>query len=185
MNPRRSDTRARRTRDLLRQAFIQLFFARGYDEISMADIAARAGVGRSTLYEHYRSKQDLMRDTVRYPLLGLTAAVDAAPDPAAVQASLDHFWANRSNKGAIHHESSRRAIGRVLAELIETRLADADVDPARRGATAVLVAEMQLGVVHAWLRGELALPPAALARQLVAMSQAACAGSAVLPRPRA
>ncbi|WP_257386326.1 TetR/AcrR family transcriptional regulator [Tahibacter caeni] len=181
MKPPRSGTRAKRTRDLVRQAFIQLFFARGYDEISMADIAARAGVGRSTLYEHYRSKQDLMRDTVRYPLLGLTAAVDAAPDPAAVQASLDHFWANRSNKGAIHRESSRRAVGRVLAELIETRLAEAGFDPARRRATSVLVAEMQLGVVHAWLRGELALAPAALAQQLVAMTQAACTGASAGP----
>jgi AcrR family transcriptional regulator len=175
MTARRPDPRAGRTRDVLRQAFIELFFARDYDEISMADIAARAGVGRSTVYEHYRGKEALMRDTVRYPLRGLAAAVDG--DVAAVQGSLDHFWANRSRSGAIRHESSRRAIARVLAALIEERLAAAcpDGNAARQRVTGVLVAETQMAAIHAWLRGDLALPAAELARVVSAMAQTACA----------
>jgi AcrR family transcriptional regulator len=182
-----ADARVRRTRERLRQAFISLFFARDYEAISMADIAAVAGVGRSTIYEHYRDKQDLLRDTVRYPLQGLAAAVDGAAGLAAVQVSLDHFWANRGNR-SIQRESTRRAITRVLAELIEARLTDrdgrADSGADRCRATAVLVAELQLGVIHAWLRGDLALAADALAAQLTAAAQAVCAGKVSTPARR-
>lgn len=174
MSERRPDPRGEHTRDLLRQAFIALFFSRDYDAISIADIAARAGVGRSTLYEHFRGKEELMRDTVRYPLRGLAASVDG--DAAAVQGTLEHFWANRSRSVAVRHESSRRAIARVLAGLIAERLAIAA--PPQRNTCAALVAEAQIGAVHAWLRGDLALPAADFARALTALAQAVCAQQA-------
>lgn len=166
MNARRPDPRSEHTRDRLRQAFIELFFAGDYDAIAIADIAARAGVGRSTLYEHFRGKEDLLRDTVRYPLRGLAASVDG--DIAAVRGSLDHFWANRGRSTAVRHESTRRAVARVLADLIGERLAA--VAPASRRATGALVAEAQMGAIHAWLRGDLALPAADFARALSALA---------------
>lgn len=178
-----ADARVRRTRGRLREAFIALFFARDYEAISMADIAAAAGVGRSTIYEHYRDKQDLLRDTVRYPLQGLAAAVDVPAGLAALQVSLEHFWGNRGNR-SIQRESTRRAIARVLAELIEARLVVRENGADQRRATAVLVAELQVGVIHAWLRGELALAPAALAVRLAAAAQAVCVGQAAAPESR-
>ena len=175
-----ADVRVRRTRERLRQAFISMFFARDYEAISMADIAAVAGVGRSTIYEHYRDKQDLLRDTVRYPLQGLAAAIDGPAGLAALQVSLEHFWGSRGNR-SIQRESTRRAIARVLAELIEAKLADRTGDADGRRAMAVLVAELQLGVIHAWLRGDLALTANALAVQLAAATQAVCADQTAIP----
>lgn len=175
-----ADARVRRTRERLRQAFIGLFFARDYEAISMADIAAEAGVGRSTIYEHFRDKQDLLRDTVRYPLQGLAGAVEGPAGLAALQVSLEHFWGNRGNR-SIQRESTRRAIARVLAELIEAKLADRIGDADGRRATAVLVAELQLGVIHSWLRGDLALTADALAAQLAVAAQAVCANPIAPP----
>ena len=175
--------RVRRTRERLREAFVALFFARDYEAISMADIAAEAGVGRSTIYEHYRDKQDLLRDTVRWPLQGLAAAVDVPAGLAALQVSLEHFWGNRGNR-SIQRESTRRAIARVLAELIEARLTVRGGDIDQHRTTAVLVAELQLGAIHAWLRGELALTPPALAVRLAAAAQAVCVAQGAAPPSR-
>ena len=53
------DRRSQRTRHLLSDAFVQLLKEKGYSEITVSDIIARADIGRSTFYAHYRDKDDL------------------------------------------------------------------------------------------------------------------------------
>jgi AcrR family transcriptional regulator len=48
----------RRVRHDLTVAAIELFAARGYDETTVDEIAARAGVARRTFFRHFRSKED-------------------------------------------------------------------------------------------------------------------------------
>lgn len=161
----REDARRRRTRKALQQAFIALFFERGFDEIGVADIAARAGVGRSTLYEHYRGKDELLLDTVRYPFERLAAVVEPGAASADVASALRHFWDNRANARSLRRESSRRALARVYAGLVAARL------PQRPDATrtAAIVAHAQLGVLFGWLAGDVDGTPEQLAGALVSM----------------
>ena len=53
------DRRVQRTRELLQKALIELISERGYDEITIQEIADRANVGRTTFYLHYRNKDEL------------------------------------------------------------------------------------------------------------------------------
>ncbi len=55
----KTDRRVQRTRDLLQKAFIDLLGERGYDAITIQDIADRANIGRTTFYLHYTSKDAL------------------------------------------------------------------------------------------------------------------------------
>jgi AcrR family transcriptional regulator len=55
------DRRAFKTRQALHQTLIRLIGERDYDEITVADIAEAANVGRSTFYAHYTDKDDLLR----------------------------------------------------------------------------------------------------------------------------
>lgn len=55
-----TDRRVRRTRDALHRALIELMIERGYERVTVSDIIARADVGRSTFYAHYRDKDDLL-----------------------------------------------------------------------------------------------------------------------------
>ncbi len=48
------------------QAMTDLVAERGYDAISLADIAAAAGVGRTTFYNHFQDKQTLLVDVVTH-----------------------------------------------------------------------------------------------------------------------
>jgi len=54
------DRRAARTRDLLNQALIDLGAERGVDAIDVSDLVEAAGIGRSTFYGHYSSKEDFL-----------------------------------------------------------------------------------------------------------------------------
>jgi len=55
------DRRARKTRQALHQSLMRLIVERGYDAITVADIADAANVGRSTFYAHFTDKEDLLR----------------------------------------------------------------------------------------------------------------------------
>ena len=70
-------------RGRLREAALELFFERGFDQATVTDIALRAGLTERTFFRHFTDKrevlfggQDLLHD--------LTAkAVAEAPDSAA------------------------------------------------------------------------------------------------------
>lgn len=166
MRTGRADRRIDRTRAALRDAFVGLFREVGYGEIAAGDIAARAGVGRSTFYEHYRGKEDLLLKTIRQPFEPLATIVDPVVDDDLLRFALQHFWENRrSARVTTARESSRRAMVRVLTDVLLHRLL-------RRGETAMtarrraaLIAELLFGVVTGWLAGsvEMTVPELAAA----------------------
>jgi len=57
---RKIDPRVERTHEALRGALMALIEEKGFDAISVQDIAKRAGVNRATFYLHYTDKQDLL-----------------------------------------------------------------------------------------------------------------------------
>ncbi|GAA1214332.1 TetR/AcrR family transcriptional regulator [Rhodoglobus aureus] len=73
------DARVERTRRSLQQALFALSQERPFDEVTVGEIAERAGVNRSSFYQHYTDKETL-----------LAFAIEAAADDAGVQlAELD------------------------------------------------------------------------------------------------
>lgn len=58
------DPRIARTRRSLQEALFELARERDLDEISVADIAERAGVNRSSFYQHYADKDTLLADAI-------------------------------------------------------------------------------------------------------------------------
>src|SRR5260370_36119192 len=60
------DRRVARTRAMLQQAHISLILKKGYDAISVDDMCNAANVGRSTVYGHSTSKDDLRRSGLEH-----------------------------------------------------------------------------------------------------------------------
>lgn len=177
-----ADPRIERTREALEGAFIRLIFeGRRYDRITIADLIARAGVGRSTFYEHYRNKDELLAATIRYPFSGVAAAVDANAGIATLRDALLHFEGNRVHAKAVFTGGARRQIVRALAAMFEDRLrararASGVVPPATLGVVATALAEGVLATIVAWLGAELAGDAAKIAAALHEMAQAVAAG---------
>ena len=66
-----AEARGENTRDALFDAAKLLFRELGYTGTSHADITAEAGIGRTTFYEHFTSKEDLLVQLVERDLPAL------------------------------------------------------------------------------------------------------------------
>ena len=64
-NKPRTDRRIVRTRQMLRDALIELIVERGYDAINIQDITDRANVARTTFYLHFTDKDELLFSSMR------------------------------------------------------------------------------------------------------------------------
>ncbi|MEO8529158.1 MAG: TetR/AcrR family transcriptional regulator, partial [Pseudolysinimonas sp.] len=79
------DPRIARTRQSLQEALFELARERELDDISVADITERAGVNRSSFYQHYADKDTLLADAIDAAVesaeAGLPIPIDLTPDP--------------------------------------------------------------------------------------------------------
>ncbi|MGC4879134.1 TetR/AcrR family transcriptional regulator [Micromonospora sp. DT43] len=83
-----------RTRDAIADAAISLFLARGFEQVSVSDIAATAEVSKPTLFRYFATKEDLVLHRFA-DHNGEAARVvrDRGPDTAPVTALHRHFRA--------------------------------------------------------------------------------------------
>ncbi|MVP01468.1 TetR/AcrR family transcriptional regulator [Paenibacillus lutrae] len=71
----KTDPRIVRSRQMFRDALIELIKEEGYDSLTVQKIAARADLNRATFYLHYRDKQDLMQQSVNEVFNELTQSL--------------------------------------------------------------------------------------------------------------
>jgi AcrR family transcriptional regulator len=69
------DPRVIRTRQLFRDALVALIAEKGFDAITVQDIADRATLNRATFYLHYQDKQDLLVKSLRDAIDELVADI--------------------------------------------------------------------------------------------------------------
>jgi len=164
---RTTDRRVEHTRSLLHRALASLVHEKPYDEIVVRDIVARADVGRTTFYAHYRDKDELLEQGIRAQL-----CTDVRPSVRWTSATerllrfrlpfLEHIERFRehdtlpldASAAAPIHERLRRILERVLldelgAEARRTSVARAGTVPAdllarHLAATFVLALEWWL-----------------------------------------
>lgn len=148
------DSRGERSRAAILSAFVALIFRDGFENVSVQGIVSGAGIARSTFYEHFSSKEDVLRASMAQFFEVLAECVSSHDLPAELQGVLRHFWQNRRLTDAIFAVAPRRILALSLSEIIEGRLREEDealVLPHR--LIAIYLAEAQLGLVEAWLRG--------------------------------
>lgn len=160
------DRRTQRTRMAIFNALISLIFARRYDAIRTADLIEAAGVGRSTFYEHFRNKDDVLVAIIDPLFVPLAAAATGRGSRAALTAMLDHLWEQRALARALFEPSLLAKLQRKLAGMIEARSAVVGEGPPT-ALVATGAAAGQLAMLRMWLVGEASCPAGLLAEYLL------------------
>lgn len=169
-------TRSDRTRTDLMAAFTTLVFARGFENISVRDVVAAAGIARSTFYEHFDSKEDVLRACTEQFFSVVADCVTHDRPPPDLDRVLDHFWGNRRLADGIFTGRARKVLERHQADMLESRLralagGPLSAMPSRLAATGL--ASLQLGMIESWLRGHTHCDLRAIAAGLHKSSRAA------------
>jgi AcrR family transcriptional regulator len=137
--PRSGEDARRRLRD----AALELFQERGYDAVTTAEIAARAGVTERTFFRHFPDKREALFDGEAEFRDALTAAVLAAPEGVEPMGAL--FLAFQSVEQMLL--DNRRFSGPRQAVIIETPALQERVLTKTAGLTNTLAAALgQRGV---------------------------------------
>jgi AcrR family transcriptional regulator len=123
------DRRARRTRQALHRALIGLILERGYDGLTVADIADRANVGRSTFYAHFTDKDDLMRGAagnLKSIVMREHAALvtDSEPPEARILGFSRFMTPHLYEQRRLFHAMMKGAAGQIVLEVMGQVLRD-------------------------------------------------------------
>ncbi|MFJ3230862.1 TetR/AcrR family transcriptional regulator [Streptomyces sp. NPDC086787] len=156
------DPRAARTRARLRTALLEECAERPLEEVGVAALVRRAGVGRATFYVHYDSLEALATDACADVVREAVEALHAwrgRPDPVQAPPALREFFAGLAPHAALYRTlltpGGGGPLGLVLhrdlraRSLAERELAGAADAPLVASAVAATFA----GVLADWLHG--------------------------------
>ena len=162
------ERRKARTREAVLEAMRQLLLTRRYGAIRAGELIARADVGRSTFYEHFRSKDEVLAALIDPLFSPLADAAAGRGNVHAVEAALAHLWEQRAAARGLLEAPPGPRLARKLAGMIAERLGDrtTEAPPALAAAGA---AAATLAMLRAWLAGEAACRPVDLAREMVGL----------------
>jgi AcrR family transcriptional regulator len=157
------ERRKRETRDAIVAAAERLFAADGYDGVTVADIAAAAGVSVKTLFTYFRSKEDLVfadeekllgrllgmvggRVPGQTPLRAVTAALLAALEDEDDPRRLESFHRALGSSAAVASRLRRmwEQYENELAALLAAERNEATPCPETRLAAAQLIALVRI-----------------------------------------
>jgi AcrR family transcriptional regulator len=161
-------------RDRLAEAAFTLFAERGYEQTSIDDITERAGLGRTTFFRHYRSKEDVIFPDHDLLLAQIGERLRTSSDGTALLAVSDavrlvlkHYveegdlarrrYALTSGVPALRDReiASVARYQRLFREFIAEWMGDpAEPAPLRAELMAAAVVAAHNHVLRRWLRGE-------------------------------
>lgn len=158
------DPRIARTRQSLQQALFDLARERGLDEISVADIAERAGVNRSSFYQHYSDKDTLLADAIDAVVEEAGAEIPVLSEislepPAILVDYLRHVEENAAVYARVFGEHGspialarlRDRIQTIVIDAVASSHADAFGGDIPSDVLAAGLSGSVLGVIDVWL----------------------------------
>ncbi|NUK06018.1 TetR/AcrR family transcriptional regulator [Streptomyces lunaelactis] len=167
-----TDPRAERTRARLREALLAECAERPLEEVSVAAVVRRAGLGRATFYLHYTDLQALAVDACAEVVRDAVEALHAwrgVPDPAAPPPALTEFFTGIAPHTPLYRTLLREGGSGPLGDLLHHELrarSQRERELAGAPAAALIasaVASTFAGVLADWLHGLIDATPAAMA----------------------
>jgi AcrR family transcriptional regulator len=115
-DPGRRERKKARTRAAIADAALRLFLARGFDAVTVAEVAEAADVSVTTVFNHFPSKESLVFDEDAEREVQLLGAVRGRPDDVDVLTALHRFVRSHVDRKAGTHEGGTLARFLALVE---------------------------------------------------------------------
>jgi AcrR family transcriptional regulator len=117
MQPGLRERKKQETRELIAQTARRLFLERGFDAVTVAEIAGHADVDTKTVFNHFASKPDLVYHRFEEFEAAMLEAVRAREPGESILAAFARFVLNRQGLLADESATERlRAITRMILD---------------------------------------------------------------------
>ncbi|MEV5026665.1 TetR/AcrR family transcriptional regulator [Paenibacillus sp. LPE1-1-1.1] len=183
------DRRISRTRQMIQESMIVLILEKGFEKISVKDIADHANVNRSTFYAHFQDKFELLDKVIEEKLLVLSDSLHNVnnrflvtklrfdePDPflsvlfAHIAESLKFYQAMFTH---LEKDAFTIKIQKVIREALYERISGLKMEQ-RLSVPLDIVLDYAsfsiLGVAQNWLKNDTVFSPHHMALQLTRLS---------------
>ena len=178
MKTQKTDRRSMRTQRLLGDALVALLLEKRYDDITIQDILDRANIGRSTFYEHYWDKEDLLTSQIERVIDLLDQHLETPSQQAGVfmpgLALLQHVGEHHRLYQALMRGQGIHIVTQAfqdhLSTRVEARLRVEGCPDALLAVVATYIAGAFMTLMHWWLETGMTWSPErvdALFRDLV------------------
>jgi AcrR family transcriptional regulator len=158
------DRRIQKTRQLIMNAFIDLLAEKGFEKITINDIAERANINRGTVYLHYVDKFDLLDKCIEtYVELLLHHCANSADtnlNASAFQSVFEYLEKNFTiYKLLLSNEGSGFFRSRLYAIIAQTVTEVIDIKPENNafsnGVTTHFLTSGFIGVLEWWINNSM------------------------------
>ncbi|WP_406674083.1 helix-turn-helix domain-containing protein [Nonomuraea sp. N2-4H] len=110
------ELKKQRTRAAIADTALELFLARGFDEVTVAEVARAAGVSDATVFNYFRTKEDLVFERLDRFWTRLIAAIEHRPDGQGVVDATEAFLLDQEPTSLSAEGDERLAgISRMIA----------------------------------------------------------------------
>ena len=153
-----SGVRATGTRESLFAAFARVMQRTAYTHIRVSDISDEASLVRSTFYEYFSSKDDLLQQSIEGPFSVLAGCAVRSCTPRQLRLTLQHFWDRRHLirgllSGTTLDRLTRKLSAMTFEQLVRSKHRGDDSRLLR--LIALQSAGSQIALIRAWLSGEI------------------------------
>ena len=180
------DLRVKRTNKYIIEAFIRLVEEKGFEQVTVQNIADEAMINRATFYAHYKDKQDLYEKIFDFAVESFTAILDfedfvqgnrikIRKIEAAMTELFLHIQNNRSFYLTIMDASAieiiRKKLGLILTERYQEifstlRITEGDIEVPLDFIIDYMTS-IFVGTLHWWLTAETTMTPDHLAKLVI------------------
>jgi AcrR family transcriptional regulator len=158
------DPRVAKTRETLGDALVALMLERPFEQITVKQVLSRAGVGRTTFYEHFRNKDDLFQSDVADFLQWIASLLTRTGAEPRRIAPVEELFVHLSDQRDFHDalvaagkvDEVRAAGAQCFARL---RAAGVTMASADLRATSQLLAGGLFSLLDWWIRDGMRIPP--------------------------
>ncbi|MBP3962500.1 TetR/AcrR family transcriptional regulator C-terminal domain-containing protein [Paenibacillus sp. DLE-14] len=179
----RTDPRVLRTRQLIRDAFIDLLQEYDLEKITVNRIAARSTISRVTFYLHYRDIPDLMDKMADDMINEIHTILREVPEKPQVEVDwtillriLEHIAENSkfytvllaSKRVSVFTDRLMKLMVEIISKRAESRIASSTA-PAVNVPNDIAIwygSSAFIGTIVCWLRNDMPYTPLYLAKQL-------------------
>lgn len=164
--PERLDARATASIAAIEEAFLELLMEQPYDQFNVRRIIERAGVARSTYYEHFRNKDALFVHALRDIYATLVRNVDGTANMQSNRRVLSALWDKRALLRHLGEPTAFVKIVKGFDAYIHERIRSIPLHVPARALSRQLASAM-LHPINAWLLGEFRADQDELSRMLL------------------